>query len=269
MARIQWILISIVGLAIIVLLRDTLRSFFDLPSLMITVGGTLAATYFSYSWETLKGLVNVVHAILTTTSVSLEAHAHKIIQLARLNHTGGLRALESHEQELQDPLLRRAVSMIVDMQREDEVRAMVEHEFFLFAHRYEASRQVLLTIGKLLPSFGMVGTLIGLVLLLRQATDPDPQTLAPALAVAVLTTLYGAVFSNALALPLAAKLQVFIHDQEMLTRLTMEGAVLIARNQSPALVEKRIGLLAAHGEFLEQEPLPTPKQQPRLALSHR
>jgi len=269
MARAQRLLIGIVGLAIVFLLRDTLRSFFDLPSLMITVGGTLAVTYFSYSWETLRGLVAVVHTVLTTTAVSLEAHARKIIQLAQLNHTGGLRALENHEQELQDPLLRRAVSMIVHMRHEDEVRAMVEHEFFLFAHRYEATRQVLLTIGKLLPSFGMVGTLIGLVLLLRQAADPDPQTLAPALAVAVLTTLYGAVFSNVLALPLAAKLQVFIHDQEMLMRLTVEGGVLIARNQSPALVEKRIGLLVMHGELLEQEQLPPPRQQPRLALSHR
>jgi len=269
MVRVQRLLIGLVGLAIVFLLRDTLLAFFDLPSLMITVGGTLAATYFSYSWETLRGLASTVHTVLTTTAISLEAHARKIVQLAQLNHTGGLRALENHEQELQDPLLRRAVSMIVDMRHEEEVRAVVEHEFFLVAHRYEATRQVLLTIGKLLPSFGMVGTLIGLVLLLRQAADPDPQTLAPALAVAVLTTLYGAVFSNALALPLAAKLQVFIHDQEMLTRLTIEGAVLIARNQSPALIEKRLGLLTSHGEFLEPAQLPASRQQPKLALSHR
>lgn len=269
MVRIQRFLIGIVGLAIVFILRDTLRSFFDLPSLIITVGGTLAVTYFSYSWETLKEVGVIVHTVLTTTLISLEAHARKITQLAQLNYTGGLRALESHEHELQEPLLRRAVSMIVDMRHEDEVRTIVEHEFFLLAHRYEATRQVLLTIGKLLPSFGMVGTLIGLVLLLRQATDPDPQTLAPALAIAVLTTLYGALFSNALVLPLAAKLQGFIHDQEMLMRLTVEGAVLIARNQSPALVQKRIGLLASHGELLEQEQLPPPRQQPRLALSHR
>ena len=64
---------------------------------------------------------------------SLEMHARKIMQLAQLNHTGGLRALESHEHELHDPLLRRAVHLIVDMQHEEEVRAVVEHEFFLFS----------------------------------------------------------------------------------------------------------------------------------------
>jgi chemotaxis protein MotA len=115
----------------------------------------------------------------------------------------------------------------------------------------------------------MVGTLIGLVLLLRQATDPDPQALAPALAIAVLTTLYGAVFANALVLPLAAKLQVFIQHQELLMRLTVEGALLIARNQPLALVQKRLTLLATHGEFWGNESRTALKEQPQFALLHR
>ncbi|MGE0681750.1 MAG: motility protein A [Candidatus Binatia bacterium] len=269
MVRIQRLLIGIVGLAIVFVLRDTLLSFFDLPSLFITLGGTLAATCFSYSWETLRGLGSIIHTVLTTTADSRETHARKIVQLAQLNYTGGLRALESHESELHDPLLRRAVNMIVDMRHEDDVQAVVEHEFFLLMNRYETARQVLLTVGKLLPSFGMVGTLIGLVLLLRQAAEPDPQALAPALAIAVLTTLYGAVFANALALPLAAKLQAFIQNQELLMRLTVEGAMLIARNQSPTVVQKRFTLLTTHGEFLGSEPRTVLKEQPRLAVLHR
>lgn len=269
MVRIQRLLIGVVGLALVFVLRDTLLFFFDLPSLFITLGGTLATTCFSYSWETLRGLGSIIRTVLTTTADSRETHARKIMQLAQLNYTGGLRALESHEGELHDPLLRRAMNMIVDMRHEDDVRAVVEHEFFLLVNRYEAARQVLLTIGKLLPSFGMVGTLIGLVLLLRQATDPDPQALAPALAIAVLTTLYGAVFANALVLPLAAKLQMFIQNQELLMRLTVEGAMLIARNQSLTIVQKRLTLLATHGEFLGSEPRPPLKKQPRVALLHR
>ncbi|HXG22629.1 MAG TPA: MotA/TolQ/ExbB proton channel family protein, partial [Methylomirabilota bacterium] len=148
-----------------------------------------------------------------------------------------------------DPLLQGAIGMLVDMHREEEVRTFIEQEFFLFAHRYEAARQVLLTMGKLLPSFGMVGTLIGLVLLLRQATNPDPQALAPALAVAVLTTLYGAVFSTALVLPLAAKLQSFIQERELLMRLTGEGVMLIARHQPPTVVQKHLASLIAQGDM--------------------
>src|SRR5262245_1022035 len=111
MARILRLLIGVVGLAIVFMLRDTLVSFFDLPSLFITLGGTLAATCFSYSWETLRDLGSVIRTVLTSTSDPLEAHARKIIQLAQLNYTGGLRALENRVDEVGDPLLRRAVNM--------------------------------------------------------------------------------------------------------------------------------------------------------------
>src|SRR6266404_2040316 len=142
MAKVQWLLIGIVGLAIAFVARETLLSFINLPSLVITLGGTLAATSFSYSWETLKGLGSVVRTVLTSEFITPEQHLAQIIQLAQLNYVEGLRALESRETDLYDPLLRRAVGMIVDMRREDEVRQAVEHEFFLFAHRYESARQV-------------------------------------------------------------------------------------------------------------------------------
>jgi chemotaxis protein MotA len=269
MVRMQWLLISLVGVGIAVLVRDTLLSFIDLPSLVITLGGTLAVTCFSYSWETLKGLGVTIRTVLAKEANSPEKQITLITQLAQLYHVGGLRALESREAALQDPLLQRAVGMIVDMRREDEVRTVVEHEFFLLANRYEAARQVLLTMGKLFPSFGMVGTLIGLVLLLRQAADPDPQTLAPALAVAVLTTLYGAVFSNALVLPLAAKLQAFIQDREQVMRLTVEGVMLITRSQSPVIVQKRLASLLTRGELLGHDQRTVPRAPSRLALFHR
>ncbi len=269
MAKVQWLLIGIVGLAIAFVARETLLSFINLPSLVITLGGTLAATSFSYSWETLKGLGSVVRTVLTSEFITPEQHLDQIIQLAQLNHLEGLRALESRETDLYDPLLRRAVGMIVDMRREDEVRQAVEHEFFLFAHHYESARQVLLTMGKLFPSFGMVGTLIGLVLLLRQATNPDPQALIPALAVAVLTTLYGAVFANALVLPLAAKLQAFIQDRELTLRLTVEGAGLIARGQAPAVVQKRLASLLMYGEPSTNNQQTVPGEPRKLAWSHR
>jgi chemotaxis protein MotA len=233
------------------------------------VGGTFAVTCFSYSWETLRELGTTVRSVLTTRPGAPHEQLAAIIQLAHLNHLGGLRALENCEAELHDPLLRRAVSLIVDMRREDEVRVVIEHEFFLFANRYEAARQVLLTMGKLLPSFGMVGTLIGLVLLLRQATDADPHTLAPALAVAVLTTLYGAVFSNALVLPLAAKLQSFIQDREVVMRLILEGMVLVARNESPALIQKRLSTLLALEETHPGDRYAAPVTNSHLAFLHR
>lgn len=150
------------------------------------------------------------------------------------------------------------------MRHDDEVRTVVDHEFFLIANCYEAARQVLPTMGKLLPSSGMVGTLIGL----RQAADPDPH-LEPALAVAVLTTLYGAVFSNALVLPLATKLQSFIQDREQVMRLTVEGVMLITHSQSPVIVQKRLTSLLTRGELLVHDQRMVPGEHSRLVLFHR
>jgi chemotaxis protein MotA len=207
--------------------------------------------------------------VLTSNPIAPERHIAQIVQLAQLNHLEGLRALEHREASLHDPFLRRAIGMIVDMRREEEILEVVEREFVLFANRYESSRQVLLTMGKLFPSFGMVGTLIGLVLLLHHASNPDPQTLIPALSVAVLTTLYGAVFGNAIATPLAAKLQAFIHDREMLLRLTAEGALLIARGQAPAIVQKRLMILSMHGELSPSRQLTVSGDRRNVAFSIR
>ncbi len=269
MAKVQWLLIGLVGLAIAVVSRETLLLFINLPSLVITVGGTLAATSFSYSWDTIKGLGSVVHTVLTNKLVSPEQHLTQLLQLAQLNYQEGLRALEHREASLHDPFLRRAMSMIVDMRREEEVRDAIEQEFFILTNQYEAARQVLLTMGKLFPSFGMVGTLIGLVLLLRQAANPDPQALIPALAVAVLTTLYGAVFANALVLPLAAKLQAFLQDRELMLRLTIEGASLIARSQPPAVVQKKLSALLLHGEIISSNPRLMSSEQRGIAFLPR
>lgn len=269
MTKTRWIVAGGMGLTGLVLGHDTLPAFFHLPSLLITLGGTLIVTCFTYSWQTLKEVWIAVHTVLTTRLISPREQLLTLAQLAHLNHLGGLRALESREEGLCDPVLRRGVSLIVDMCREDEIRAGIEQEFYLVANRYETARQVLLTMGKLLPAFGMVGTLIGLVLLLHHAADPDPHTLAPSLAVAVLTTLYGAVLSNALILPLAAKFQMFIRDRELLMRLALEGIVLVARHESPALIQKRLSAMLTSERIDTDDRHATPAARQRPALSYR
>lgn len=267
MHHIHRIVLGTIALAGLVFFHDLLREFVDLPSLLITLGGTLGVTSFTYSWSRLKSVGTTVSTVLRAEHVAPQEQVDTLVQLAKLNRLGGLRALENHEERLSDPLLRRSVSQIVDMQREDEIRASLEQEFFLFIQRYEAARQILLTMGKLLPSFGMVGTLIGLVLLLRQASDPDPQTLAPALAVAVLTTLYGAVFANALVLPLATKMQTFIDERGLYMQLTREGVALLSQNTSPELMRKRLSALIVPEESTINRQAQEPNRHPAPAFS--
>src|SRR5262245_24707999 len=92
--RLQWLLLGAVGLALVLVGWDTLLSFLNLPSLAITLGGTLATTCFSYSWETLRELGVVIRTVLTSRSGSPQEQLATIVQLSHLNHLGGLRALE-------------------------------------------------------------------------------------------------------------------------------------------------------------------------------
>jgi chemotaxis protein MotA len=133
--------------------------------------------------------------------------------------------------------------MVVDLRKEKDIRASLEQEFLSSVQRYEATMQILLIVGRLLPAFGFIGTLIGLVLLLRQVAYLEPQSLPAAFSLAVLTTLYGALLANVLVLPLAAKLQSFEQERETTLRLTLEGVVLLVRGESEEGIERKLWAL--------------------------
>jgi chemotaxis protein MotA len=214
--------------------------FINLPSLLITVGGTIAVTLFTFSWTRLRELGLTLYDLSTYRPQSAHAVIAQFKRLARLYHMEGPRGLEHQEHNISDSVLRLGVRMVGDLRKEKEIRASLEQEFVSFVQRYEATMQILLIVGRLLPAFGFIGTLIGLVLLLRQVSYLDPQSLPAAFSLAVLTTLYGALLANVLVLPLAAKLQAFEQERETTLRLTLEGVVLLARGESEEGIERKL-----------------------------
>jgi len=148
----------------------------------------------------------------------------------------------------------------------DRFRASLEQEFLSFFRRYEAAMQILLIVGKLLPAFGFIGTLIGLVLLLRQVSHLEPQALPAAFSLAVLTTLYGALLANVVILPLAAKLQSFEQERETTLRITLEGVVLLVRRESEESVERKLWALVVSTPA-EQEQEKAVMRKPSFALN--
>lgn len=230
--------------------RELWTGFFDLPSLLITVGGTLCVTLLTFSWARMRELGHILRELCTARPQSPQQQIAELKRLAHLYHLHGFKGLEKQEESIADPFLAQGISMLVDLQREERIQESLEKEFVHFVSRYEAARQILLTVGKLLPAFGLIGTLIGLVLLLHQLPHLDLQALPPALSVAVLTTLYGTLLANLVVLPLATKLHSFAHEREALMRLTLEGVLLLARGEHPATIERRLCTLlpvAWHG----------------------
>jgi chemotaxis protein MotA len=245
--------------------RDIWPEFINLPSLFITVGGTLAVTLLTFSWTRMREFGSALYDLSTYKQQSPAALIAEMARLAQRYDKDGIRGLEGQEHTITDPFLGLGVKMVVDLHKETEIRTSLEQEILSFFHRYETAMQILSTVGRLLPAFGFIGTLIGLVLLLRQIAQLDPQTLPAAFSLAVLTTLYGALLANVLVLPLAAKLQSFEQEREALLRLSLEGVVLLAHGTPAHTIERRLWELVLTSEPEQiQEKMTAPK--PTFAL---
>jgi chemotaxis protein MotA len=216
------------------------REFFDASSLLITVGGTLAVTFLTFSWSRLSDAAALVWSLWTEKPQSREKLVEELRRLTRLYRLKGSRGLEGQEDNIADPFLRRGAGMLIDIEGEENIREQLESAIAAFAARYEAAQQIFLTMAKLLPAFGLIGTLIGLVLLLRQMSGSDPAALTSSFALALMTTLYGALLANVVALPLAAKLYSVEQERKAVMRALLEWTVSLARGTAPTAVERKL-----------------------------
>jgi chemotaxis protein MotA len=132
--------------------------------------------------------------------------------------------------------------MLVDLYKEDKIHMRLQHQLADVLRRNEISRQILLTLGRLLPSFGLIGTLVGMVLLLKNISVQDAQSLPSALGLAVLTTLYGAVLANVFVAPFAARLHAAAVEKEARMRLTIDWVLWIVRGEAPATVGSKLAI---------------------------
>ena len=238
---VQSFAVSIVALAALITGALVWPEFFDLSSLLLTLGGSLFVTWISYSNEQLRGLLLDIGALFTEAQSQVRAHADELARLSRLYRLEGVRGLENQERNLADSFLKRCVGMLVDLQKEETIHARLERELANLSERHDSSRQILLTLGKLLPAFGLIGTLIGMVLLLRNFTGQDGQGLTNALSLAVLTTLYGALLGNAVVAPMAARLHALAAEKEIKMSLTADWVLTIARGESAAALASKAG----------------------------
>jgi chemotaxis protein MotA len=139
-------------------------AFFDPFSLSLTLGGAVGVTCFSYSRKQLRDLLLAIRALIVERESSLQDHIDELRRLMALFRLQGLKGLENQERHLNDLFLRQGVELLVDLQNEETIRARMEQRFNCFLAACEINRQILATLGRLLPSFGLIGTLIGMVL---------------------------------------------------------------------------------------------------------
>jgi chemotaxis protein MotA len=240
--------IAVLGVALS--FGGTLRSFIDLPSLLIVIGGTCAATLVQHPYATLVDALRQVKRTFVEAKAPSPAMLDELLDLARQARRDGLPTLEEHVERMEDPFLRRALQLLVDGYSPELVKDVlaVEHEHEIA--RLESSRAVFEHMASLAPAFGMIGTVIGLVQMLQKLDEP--RAIGSGMAVALLTTLYGAVLANLVFAPLGGKLGARARADEMRRLLQIEAVLAIQGGEKPSLMSER--LMAHFEKQVDPEP---------------
>ncbi|MCC6954306.1 MAG: MotA/TolQ/ExbB proton channel family protein [Deltaproteobacteria bacterium] len=212
--------------------------FFDLPSLLIVIGGTLGATLVNFPLDEVRRAFSVARHVLAPDRSSPEERLRKIIRLAEEARTSGNLVLESALFKEADPFLRKCTELVVDGISPDEIRRILDIEISLVASRHRRGAQLFQAMGNIAPAMGLIGTLIGLVQMLGSIDDPGQ--IGPAMAVALVTTFYGAVFANMLFIPIAGKLRARSEEEILIKEMTTEGMISIAQGINPRLLEESL-----------------------------
>lgn len=213
-------------------------AFINIPSMMIVVGGTFSATLVRYPLQRVIGLVGIVMKTIFVKLGSPQAEMQRLIEYAKLARREGLLALESKVVDIKDAFLAKAIQLLVDGTDADGLRAILEKEIDSVRGRHSIGKGVLESMGTVAPAFGMMGTLIGLVLMLRELDDPSK--IGVGMATALITTFYGVLLSNLIFLPMSGKLDIRSKEETLLKELIVEGVVAIQSGDNPSIVEEKL-----------------------------
>lgn len=218
-------------------------AFWNLPSLLIVVGGTFATTLMKFPVTNFLGTLDAVAQAFRARKERPEDLVPVLGALAKDVRRESLLAME--KSRVTDPFLRRAVALAVDGAEPSVIESILRAETAAEAERHERGERILRSMGHTAPAFGMIGTLIGLVQMLSEMDDPSQ--IGDAMAVAILTTFYGAFLAYVIFLPIADKLAERSRAELMSREIATQGVLSILAGHHPSLVERRLYGLLGYG----------------------
>ena len=213
-------------------------AFIDIPSVIIVIGGTIGGVMLAFPLSAVLNGFKAVSKIFKAPGGDPQTAITDIVELANLARREGILALEEKASNMEDPFLKKGIMLIVDGTDPELVRSILETEMTYIETRHGNSANVWSFIGAAGPAWGMIGTLIGLVLMLLDLDDPD--AIGPAMAVALLTTMYGSVIANYLAAPIENKLKFFNAEEIILKEILVEGMLSIQAGENPRIIEEKL-----------------------------
>ncbi len=221
------------------------QMFIHLPSLGITVGGMLCATLIHFSLPQFLGIFSVVKKTIVTKIPPASQLIQKMVNYAAINRRDGALALEQEIQNVDDLFFVKGLQMLVDGQDPEAIRDIMSLEIQYLQERHSTGKKILEFMGAAAPAFGMIGTLIGLVQMLRNLSSPE--AIGGGMAVALLTTFYGAFAANLVFIPLAGKLGIYSKAETTAMEMIVEGVCAIAQGENPTAVREKMHAFVSQG----------------------
>lgn len=218
------------------LLGGPVTMYLDMPSVYITILGSIFIAMMKFNLSQFLLAFKVAGKAFIHKGDKIEELIAKAVELADAARKGGFLALEAAE--IPNPFMKKGIDMLVDGHDAEVVRTVLEKDIELTSERHVIAIKVFRSLGDLGPAMGMIGTLVGLVAMLSNMSDP--KSIGPAMAVALLTTLYGAIEANMIAIPIADKLELRSGEERLTRTLVLDAIMGIQDGQNPRVIESML-----------------------------
>lgn len=224
--------------------------YIDIPSVLIVIGGSIGALMISFKPGQMKKFTKVFMVAIKPSEENVNDLIKKLVEFATKARREGILALEGDVNNEENPFLKKGLSMAIDGSEPDTIRDLLEIEMEQTSTRHKAHAAIFSQWAGLAGAMGMIGTLIGLVAMLLNMADPS--AIGPSMAVALLTTMYGAMIGNIFGAPIANILNIRNDDETIVKQIILEGIMSIQAGDAPRVLEAKLLAYLAPSERVSQ-----------------
>lgn len=213
-------------------------SFIHIPSFIIVFGGVIAGVLINFNVGQVRLLGRVLKESFKKNHYDLPELITLFEQLSERARREGLLSLENELDEVEDPFIKKGILLAIDGIEPEVIQDIMNAEIIAMEDRHTNGREILVKAGEYAPAWGMIGTLIGLVLMLNDLNDPS--TVGPQMSVALITTFYGVVLANLIFLPMAGKLELKSDEEVFMKQIIIEGVIGVQSGQNPRILKEKL-----------------------------
>ncbi|MUK86813.1 flagellar motor protein MotP [Ornithinibacillus sp. L9] len=230
---------------------EGITSFLDIASIFVVIGGLVGSLFINFRMEQIKLMNRVLKEAFRQNDQRLPSLINLFINLSERARREGILALENELEEVEDPFIKKGILLAVDGIEPEVIHDIMHAEITAMEERHYRGRMIIEKCGEYAPAWGMIGTLVGLVLMLNSLQDPA--TLGPNMAVALLTTLYGTVLANLVFLPMASKLEIKTEEEVFIKQIIIEGVIGVQSGQNPRILEEKLSAFLSNDSNVKEE----------------